>query len=573
MPSIARHAIIARFDRDPTRQRAPSKALLTALLAALALGGTAQLGAATDADALEQRVAQLQAQLEQAKRDLAAAKTEASEAKQKTAQVEAELASGRQSAGRQDQDRPSHRRRCHPRQLHPRRLSQRRRRPVARRQRRQLRARHLSHQPRPQVQTARRQAEYRWYDGYNFLHTGWLGWDFDNGSQVQVGVNRVPFGPGPYGVSQSWFFDQHYYVGLADDMDLGIKYVTSLGNWDLDFAYYNRSEWNGNGTSQDSARYSYDAVVWDSALEPNGDVVAALPNGFEERNQFNVRAIYGFDDIAIPTKLGLSLQWGQLKGRRADDGDHWAASLHMTNSWNNWLLASQITRYKWNIDNDNLLGTDELLPMGAYDFAWPAATDAWIPAVSLSYLYETNQIPWLDSVRPYVEYSNIVKVDKDFNDSQLVTVGAAWARQGWYIYTDLAFSTATTSSATRATTTATSSTVSATSASTATTSGTTASTSTSATTSEPNSARRHRCRGISDRSEFRGRQEKSGPLVDALRPISEQGPPYGNDVVVGWIRRVEPMPRHEDGGRTRRIHQHSHGIRPRLELLTSTRVV
>jgi hypothetical protein len=59
----------------------------------------------------------------------------------------------------------------------------------------------------------------------------------------------------------------------------------------------------------------------------------------------------------------------------------------------------------------------------------------------------------------------------------------------------------------------------------------------------------------------------TGPLVDALRPISEQGPPYGNHVVVGWIRRVEPMPRHEDGGRTRRIHQHSHGIRPNLELL------
>jgi len=30
--------------------------------------------------------------------------------------------------------------------------------------------------------------------------------------------------------SQSWFFDQHYYVGLADDMDLGLKYVTERGN-------------------------------------------------------------------------------------------------------------------------------------------------------------------------------------------------------------------------------------------------------------------------------------------------------------------------------------------------------
>ncbi|MBS0013186.1 MAG: hypothetical protein KFF46_04370, partial [Desulfobacterales bacterium] len=81
-------------------------------------------------------------------------------------------------------------------------------------------------------------AEYRFYDGYHFLHTGWMGYNFDEKSQLQVGVNRVPFGPGPYGVSQSWLFDQHYYVGLSDDMDLGAKYITSFGNLKMDFAYY-----------------------------------------------------------------------------------------------------------------------------------------------------------------------------------------------------------------------------------------------------------------------------------------------------------------------------------------------
>jgi hypothetical protein len=281
--------------------------------------------------------------------------------------------------------------------------------------------------------------EYRWYEGYNFLHTGWLGWDFDDDSQLQVGVNRVPFGPGPYGVSQSWFFDQHYYVGLSDDMDLGLKYSTSIDNWDLDFAYYARSEWNGNGTSLDSARYSYDAVTWTSAIDADGNVIGAAANGYEERNQFNIRAIYGIAG-AVDTKLGVSLQYGQLKGRRADDGHHWAVSAHMTNAWDNWLLATQITRYRIHIDDDNLLGTDELIPMGAYNFAWPVATDAWIPAISLSYKYTTANIPWLDSVRPYIEYSSIVKENSAFNDSQLVTLGAAWARGNWYIYTDLAFS-------------------------------------------------------------------------------------------------------------------------------------
>ena len=243
--------------------------------------------------------------------------------------------------------------------------------------------------------------EYRWYNGYNFIHTGWLGYEFKDGSQIQAGVLRNPFGPGPYGVSQSWFFDQHYYVGLADDMDLGIKYVTHLGNWDLDFAYFYSSEWNGNGTSEDSARYGYDAVKWRSGLDQNGDVVSAPVNGYEERNQVNVRAIYGFDDAAVPTDLGVSLQYGQLKGQRADDGHHWAASAHMVNQLGNFKVASQITRYEIDIDDNNSWGTDTLIPMGAYDFAWPVATKAWIPAVSLSYKYETTQIPWLDYVLPY----------------------------------------------------------------------------------------------------------------------------------------------------------------------------
>ncbi len=287
--------------------------------------------------------------------------------------------------------------------------------------------------------------EYRWYpqggNSYNFIHTGWLGYQLNETSQIQVGVTRVPFGPGPYGVSQSWFFDQHYYVGLSDDMDLGVKFVTQVGDWDLDFAYFARSEWNGNGTSKDSARYGYDAVLWRQSVADDGTVSYDGPvNGLEERNQFNLRAIYGFDNLAVPTDLGVSLQYGQLKGRNTDDGDHWAASLHMVNQLGNFKLASQVTRYEYNISADNPWGTDALVPMGAYDFAWPVASKAWVAAIAASYKVETNRIPWLDSVLPYLEYSTILKDDSSFNDSEMWVLGAAWARGGWYIYTDLAYS-------------------------------------------------------------------------------------------------------------------------------------
>lgn len=247
----------------------------------------------------------------------------------------------------------------------------------------------------------------------------------------------MPFGPGAYGVSQSWFFDQHYYLGLADDMDLGAKYLTTMGHWNLAFAYFLSSGGNWNGASEDSARYSYDTVRWTSGLAANGDVIAAAVNGYEEKNQFNLRAIYQMQDVAIPTDIGVSLQYGKLRGIGAADGDHWAASVHMVNSYNNFTLATQITRYEINIGNDNPLGTDKLIPMGAYDFAWPVATKAWIPAVSLSYKYTTPKLPWLDYVLPYIEYSNVVKDVNEFNNSEMITMGAAWAHDSWYIYTDL----------------------------------------------------------------------------------------------------------------------------------------
>jgi hypothetical protein len=269
--------------------------------------------------------------------------------------------------------------------------------------------------------------EYRWYNGYNFLHTGWLGYNFEDSSQLQVGVNRVPFGPGPYGISQSWFFDQHYYLGLSDDMDMGVKYSKPLGNWKLDFGYYYSDEGTYVGASRASARYSY-------------DIVDETGMGYEERNQFNVRAIYSFD-TEVKTDLGVSLQMGDLDSQGPqEDGDREAFSIHMVNKWNNWKIATQYTVFDFDVDAAQPLGTDKLVQYGAYDFPSTAATKGTIPAVSVSYTVSTPGIPWLDYVIPYVEYSIVQKDESSFNDSEMVMIGAAWGRGGWYIYTDFAIS-------------------------------------------------------------------------------------------------------------------------------------
>ena len=116
--------------------------------------------------------------------------------------------------------------------------------------------------------------EYRWYaednvgnddEKYSYstdsmIHTAWLGYNLGDSGTLKAGIVRVPFGPTAYGVSSSWFFDQHFYVGLADDMDLGIRWSGSYDKLTLDVGYYLGSEPQTEGESLESSRYGYDVV-------------------------------------------------------------------------------------------------------------------------------------------------------------------------------------------------------------------------------------------------------------------------------------------------------------------------
>ena len=283
--------------------------------------------------------------------------------------------------------------------------------------------------------------EYRWYDGYSMIHTAWLGYNLGDLGTLKAGIVRVPFGPTAYGVSTSWFFDQHFYVGLADDMDLGIRWGDTFDKLTLDIGAYLTSEPQTIGNSLISSRYSYDIVRWEEKIDAKGNVEwGAGENGFDEQLQFNLRAIYTLENIA---DLGVSLQYGLLKGTNVgkdDSGNHYAFSAHAKNTLADFTLFSQFSYYAHNITDDTPWGTGDLIPMGAYDFAWPIASKGLIPALSLRYGgIDTSGISWVDSVTPYVEWSTILKTVDDYNASTLVTVGASWTILGaLYVYSDIA---------------------------------------------------------------------------------------------------------------------------------------
>ena len=285
--------------------------------------------------------------------------------------------------------------------------------------------------------------EYRWYDGYSMIHTAWLGYNLGDLGTVKAGIVRAPFGPTAYGVSSSWFFDQHFYVGLADDMDLGITWSDTFGTLALDVGYFLTSEFQTDGTSIASSRYTYDIVRWEEKADADGKVEwGAGENGYDEQHQINLRGIYSIGKTA---DVGVSIQYGLLKAAEGMDDDganHYALSAHMKNVFSDFTLFSQFSYYVHNIADETPWGTGDLIPMGGYDFAWPIASTGLVPGLSLRYGgIDASGISWVNSVTPYLEWSSIMKSVDNFNNSTLVTLGASWTVLGaLYVYSDLALS-------------------------------------------------------------------------------------------------------------------------------------
>ena len=268
--------------------------------------------------------------------------------------------------------------------------------------------------------------EHRWYDGYSMFHAAWLGYDGGDSGTLKAGLVRVPFGPAAYDAGSGWFFDRHFHVMLSDDVDLGVTWRKSLDKLTLDVGYYPRSDFQTDQERLEHSGYIYDRI----SPGAEGDVAwSAGENALEERHRLNLRAVY---TLSGGSEVGASLQYGRLEGVNAgvDGGDHYTFSAHVKNALSDFTLYSQLTYYTYNLA-DTVPWETGLVPAGAYQSASPIASEGVIPALSLTYNgINTSGISWLDSFTPYIEWSSVLKPAEGFNDSTLVTVGAAWTLSG-----------------------------------------------------------------------------------------------------------------------------------------------
>lgn len=263
-------------------------------------------------------------------------------------------------------------------------------------------------------------AEYRFYGYMDSLHHGWVGYQLTATDQLQLGVHRIPFGLLPYAAHNYWF-GIPFYLGLADNYDLGLKYLAERGPWDLQLGFYKNGELGSAGNLD---RYGYDPVSVGEARN-------------QETNTVNARLAYRLGDAGrCEHELGLSAQRGGLYNTDTNDtGAHWAAALHSDSRCGRWNLQLELGRYGH--DPRNPAGVpDDRITLGGFAFTHDIAADGDFGAANIAYNLPV-QIPGVQLVTCYNDFSWLHKRPAGMRDSYLNTTGCLLQLGPVFAYLDL----------------------------------------------------------------------------------------------------------------------------------------
>ncbi|WP_366184149.1 hypothetical protein [Flavobacterium ovatum] len=266
-------------------------------------------------------------------------------------------------------------------------------------------------------------AEYRLYsDGFGggMLKQGWLGYNFNEQDQIQVGLTQVPFGIQQYN-SHNWFFNLAYYVGLEDDHDMGIKYMHAGEKFEYQLAFFKNSEEMrfGNNSENSASRYSYDVTGRN-----------------KEVNQFNGKIIYKFGKESS-SKLGVSVEYGGLYNLDTQEiGNHAAFAAHY-----------EITKGKWNgkaqfiaatNNTENAIGeSNDVVTMAAYGAPYEVAADFNMYTLGIS---RNVPVTWgpVTNLQFYNDFGFMQKKTAGFTDSYMNVTGFLITAGNVYTYVDYA---------------------------------------------------------------------------------------------------------------------------------------
>lgn len=279
--------------------------------------------------------------------------------------------------------------------------------------------------------------QYRFYQGYEMLHHGYLGYALSDNAQIDVGLTQAPFGVLPF-TSHNWFFNLSYYMGMEDDYDLGVRGTFKLGDLDVRAAFYKSSEGTFSGASKDSARYGYDVVAASADELSYAGAGTDILN--QEANQANLRVAYNLDHGDLGrSELGVSGRVGGLYNSTTERyGYHWAAAAHLNGTYGPLNLHLEGIAYRFAPSNPDGQSED-MVVLGAYDGPYFVAAGGYLLIGNLSYKLPVES-DFFSSLSLHENYSILIKDapdGADYANTQQNALGLLMASGPIYMYVDM----------------------------------------------------------------------------------------------------------------------------------------
>ncbi len=253
-----------------------------------------------------------------------------------------------------------------------------------------------------------------------FLQHLWVGYRFNDQSELNAGLSSQPFGLYPY-AGNNLSESMAYWAGYEDTQSFGIKYSrrdgeleTQLAIYPSDGGYGWASASGGNFLEKESARYSYHAV--NGNLESN-TVVARVAYGIQ----------HGQDE---KSEIGLSYLNGRIDSTINQAGNRDAMAVHYAGSFGKLGVRLQAMQYDYRLN-----GSPTTLSIGSYGYSNKLATKGNIYIANVSYALDGSIGPF-SGFTAYNDYSVLSKSAAGFVDSSQNVAGVSADAGKWRGYVD-----------------------------------------------------------------------------------------------------------------------------------------
>jgi len=242
-----------------------------------------------------------------------------------------------------------------------------------------------------------------------------VGYKFQDGDDLQLGIVYKPFGIYPY-PENGWTFHIPYFLGYADSAAPGLKYSHPLGDWNLQAAFFPRM-------IPADRRYTPEVGTY-SDLKDNA-LASLHGQDNEKRNQLDLRLARSWGSDGWKNESGVSLAGSQVYNGTTDrNGTYWAAAAHTTLSKGPWSAQLMGIRYQYNLQNpEGVSDASVLMGANAASPAYLVAAKGDVGLLNIGYTVDTPQLGKVKSVKFYNDYSVLHKDQAQWNSSQMDTLG------------------------------------------------------------------------------------------------------------------------------------------------------